>query len=185
MQKQIHALVAERLQDSQQIRERASESGRSASGWLIDGGTTPQAKGIGVLTKSKRKFTPVVFAGSTKPSSLSGFSGENADNRRLRLSRGVLIDLIKIGVDACAGLALALWLFATPASMWVVGLAACAAMLPDPLQFLHSLSPREPLSTLQRFHSWIHSKRKLSWKLGISSQIAFASAVSALAVAIK
>jgi hypothetical protein len=111
--------------------------------------------------------------------------GKNADNRRLRLSRGVLIDLIKIGVDACAGLALVLWLFATPASMRVVGLAACAAMLPDPLQFLHSLGPREPLSTLQRFHGWIHSKRKLSWKLGISSQIAFASAVSALAIAIK
>jgi hypothetical protein len=111
--------------------------------------------------------------------------GKGADNRGLRLSRGVLIDLTKIVFDACAGLVLALWLFATPASIWVVGLAACAAMLPDPLQFVHSLSPREPLKTLQRFHSWIHSKRKLAWGLGVSSQIAFASAVSALAVAIN
>jgi hypothetical protein len=56
--------------------------------------------------------------------------GTGADNRGLRISRGVLIDLLKIGVDACVGLALALWLFATPASMIVVGLSAYAAMLP-------------------------------------------------------
>jgi hypothetical protein len=111
--------------------------------------------------------------------------GRCANNRGLRLSRGVLIDLTKIAFDACAGLVLALWLFATLASVWVVGLAACAAMLPDPLQFVHSLSPREPLKTLQRFHSWIHSKRKLAWGFGVSSQIAFASAVSALAVAMN
>jgi hypothetical protein len=111
--------------------------------------------------------------------------GTGADNRRLRISGGVLIDLLKIGVDACVGLALALWLFATPASMIVVGLSACAAMLPDPLQFVHSLMPRGPLSTLQRFHGWIHSKRMLAWKLGISSQIAFAGAVSALAIAVR
>jgi hypothetical protein len=78
-------------------------------------------------------------------------------------------------------LTLALWLFATPASVWVITLGAVAAMLPDPLQFAHSLFPREPLNTLQRFHGWIHAKRKLAWKLGVSSQIAFATAVSALA----
>jgi hypothetical protein len=39
------------------------------------------------------------------------------------------------------------------------------SMLPDPLQFAHSLFPREPLNTLQRFHGWIHSKRKLAWRL--------------------
>jgi hypothetical protein len=108
-------------------------------------------------------------------------TGKGADNRRLRLSQGVLIDLLKIGLDACIGLVLALWLFATPPSVLVVGLGACAAMLPDPLQFVHSLNPSEPLNTLQRFHSWIHSKRKLSWKLGVISQIAFAATVSAFA----
>lgn len=111
--------------------------------------------------------------------------GRDADNRRLRLSRGVFIDLAKIAFDACTGLVLALWLFATPATMWVVGLAACAAMLPDPLQFVHSLAPHEPLKTLQRFHGWIHSKRKLAWKMGVSSQIAFAGVVTALTIALK
>jgi len=107
--------------------------------------------------------------------------GKGADNRRLRLNSDVLIDLIKIGVDACAGLALALWLFATPGSMWVIALAACAAMLPDLLQFVHSLYPHQPLRAFQRFHGWIHSKRKLAWRLGVISQIVFVVAVSVLA----
>ena len=108
--------------------------------------------------------------------------GKGADNRRLRLSRSVLTDLAVIAVDACAGLALASWLFATPASGWVVALGAIGATLPDPLQFAHSLFPREPLNTLQRFHAWVHARRKLAWKLGVSSQIA---AVSALAGAMR
>ena len=45
--------------------------------------------------------------------------GKGADNRRLRLNRNVVLDLAVIALDACAGLALALWLFATPGSLWV------------------------------------------------------------------
>jgi hypothetical protein len=111
--------------------------------------------------------------------------GKGADNRRLKLNRSVMVDLICIGVDACAGLALAIWLFATPTSAWVVALGAIAGMVPDPLQFVHSLHPREPLVSLQRFHRWMHSKRKLAWKLGISSQVAFAVAVSVVAGAFR
>jgi hypothetical protein len=106
--------------------------------------------------------------------------GRGADNRGLRLNQAMLADVALIGADAGAGLILALWLFATPASAWVVALGAIAAMLPDPLQFAHSLFPKEPLNTLQRFHLCIHSKRKLAWKLGVSSQLAFAAAVSVL-----
>jgi hypothetical protein len=46
-------------------------------------------------------------------------------------------------------------------------------MLPDPLQFVHKLYPREPLRTLQRFHAWIHSKRRLKWPVGVASQLSF------------
>jgi hypothetical protein len=107
--------------------------------------------------------------------------GRGADNRRLRLNGAMMVDLSCIGVDACAGLALAIWLFATPASAWAIAIGAIAAMVPDPLQFVHSIHPREPLVSLQRFHEWMHSKRKLAWRLGVSSQIAFAVAVSAVA----
>jgi hypothetical protein len=47
------------------------------------------------------------------------------------------------------------------------------AMLPDPLQLLQKLYPREPLRSLQQFHVWIHAKRRLSWPLGVSSQVSF------------
>jgi hypothetical protein len=36
-------------------------------------------------------------------------------------------------IDACVGLALALWLFATPLRFGPLFLGAVAAMLPDPL----------------------------------------------------
>lgn len=76
-------------------------------------------------------------------------------------------------LDAGAGLAVALWLFASPAGFAAVLLGALGAMLPDPMQLAHRLFPREPLRTLQRFHAWIHSKRKLRWPLGIASQVSF------------
>lgn len=43
--------------------------------------------------------------------------GKGADNRRLRLGRNVVLDLAVIALDAGAGMALALRLFATPASV--------------------------------------------------------------------
>jgi len=111
--------------------------------------------------------------------------GPGADNRRLRRSRGLLLDLTLIGFDACAGLGLAIWLFATSATLGVIILGACAAMLPDTLQFVQSLYPHEPLKSLQRFHHWIHAKQKLSWPIGASSQAMFAVAVSGIAMAFR
>jgi hypothetical protein len=51
------------------------------------------------------------------------------------------------------------------------------------LQFVHTLYPREPLKSLQRFHGWIHSKKKLSWPIGVSSQVVFAVVVSGIVIA--
>ena len=100
----------------------------------------------------------------------------------LNLDRRLWGDLSLIALDACAGLAIAIWLFATPATMGAIVLGAVAAMMPDPLQVVHALYPREPLKSLQRFHQWIHAKRKLSWPLGASSQALFAAAVSLIAI---
>jgi hypothetical protein len=58
-------------------------------------------------------------------------------------------------------------------------------MLPDPLQFVHSLHPHEPPTTLQRFHWWIHSKSKLDWPIDVSSQIIFAALVIGAASALR
>jgi len=105
-----------------------------------------------------------------------------AGGAALNLDRGLWIDLILIALDACAGLALAIWLFATPATIGAILLGAVAAMVPDPLQVVHALYPREPLKSLQRFHQWIHAKRELSWPIGASSQAIFAAAVSGIAI---
>jgi len=105
-----------------------------------------------------------------------------ADGRALNVDRRLWVDLTLIALDACAGLAIAIWLFATPATIGAILLGAVAAMVPDPLQVVHALYPREPLKSLQRFHHWIHAKRKLSWPLGASSQAIFAAAVSGIAI---
>jgi hypothetical protein len=104
-----------------------------------------------------------------------------SNNGELRFNRLLLADLLLIGLDAFAGLTLAVYLFASPGSVWVIALGAIAGMLPDPLQFAYSLYPHQPFETLQRFHVWIHSKRRLAWRLGASTQALFAVVVAGAA----
>jgi hypothetical protein len=108
---------------------------------------------------------------------LQSISVAPGHRNQLKLEKSTLQDAALITFDACAGLALAVGLLTTPETLMVIVLGALAAMLPDPLQFVHSLHPHEPLVTLQRFHRWIHTKRQLDWPMGVSSQIAFAAAV--------
>ncbi|MDD1518446.1 hypothetical protein ACNJYD_12720 [Bradyrhizobium sp. DASA03005] len=107
--------------------------------------------------------------------------GKGANNRRLSFSRATLRDFAIIGIDACAGLGLALWMFAAEGSIWIIAIGASTAMLPDALQFVHTLYPRGLLHILQRFHWWIHSKRALTGLFGVGSQLAFAGTVAVLA----
>jgi len=89
-------------------------------------------------------------------------------------------DLSLITLDVCLGLAIVLWLYASPGATTAVLAGALGAMLPDPLRVLHKLYPREPLRSLQRFHGWMHTKRRLSWSLGVSSQLLFVALVVGL-----
>src|ERR1700682_2406054 len=59
----------------------------------------------------------------------------------LRLSSALRRDLTLIGFDACAGLAIAIGIFATPSTVLAIMAGAIGGMLPDPLQFLHTLYP--------------------------------------------
>ncbi|WP_377827412.1 hypothetical protein ACFKHW_21000 [Bradyrhizobium lupini] len=54
-----------------------------------------------------------------------------ANNRRLLTNPRLLLDLFLVGLDACAGLSIAIWLFATPATIGVIVLGALAGMTPD------------------------------------------------------
>jgi hypothetical protein len=63
-------------------------------------------------------------------------------------------------------------------------MGAVGAILPDPLQFAYTRFPYEPLRTLQRFHRWAHSKKKIgSVFLGVSTQAAFVALVVGLTAA--
>jgi hypothetical protein len=110
--------------------------------------------------------------------------GKEADNRGLKINAALVSDLVIVGVDASVGLVIAVIWFASTASWVTIAIAAIAGMLPDPLQFVHSFYPRGALEPLQRFHSWIHSKRPLRWGLGVSSQIGFVAGVAFLALRI-
>jgi hypothetical protein len=84
----------------------------------------------------------------------------------------LLQDAVTIGFDGLVGIIVALLLFGSSASQWAILLGAIGAMLPDPLQFVHARLPREPLRTLQRFHRWAHSDKKInSLILGIGTQL--------------
>ena len=91
----------------------------------------------------------------------------------MKYDRALLADMLTIGTDALLGIALALFLLATPGDSFLVLCAASAAILPDALQFAYIKFPREPLVSLQRFHVWMHASRSLRERpiLGLSAQI--------------
>lgn len=97
----------------------------------------------------------------------------------------LVLDLALVGFDGCAGLAIALWLFASADIIEVIALGACAGMLPDPLQIAYRLYPREPLRSLQRFHHWMHTRQRLAWRLGVSSQALITVAVAGAALGLR
>ncbi|MGY8667046.1 hypothetical protein Q3C01_32455 [Bradyrhizobium sp. UFLA05-109] len=99
---------------------------------------------------------------------LHSIRGRRSTKSALTLIWLLVKDLGLITVDAGIGLGVVLWLYgAGPAVL----AGALGAMLPDPMRLVSKLYPKEPLRSLQRFHAWIHSKRKLSWPLGVVSQL--------------
>ena len=94
---------------------------------------------------------------------------------RMRYDRDLLADLVTIGADGALGVTLGVALFATRESIVPVACGACAAILPDALQFAYMRWPHEPLASLQRFHVWIHTSNGMKKMpiLGAASQVAF------------
>jgi len=62
----------------------------------------------------------------------------------IAFDRALLRDAAAIGSDGLFGVAVALYLFSSSASLWAILLGAIGAMLPDPLQFVHGRWPYEP-----------------------------------------
>ena len=96
---------------------------------------------------------------------------------RMKYDGALFADLLTIGGDAALGIVVAVIFFnaQTLTSYLLAFGGACAGMLPDALQFAYMRFPRQPLTSLQRFHEWIHTTRRMSKQpvLGMTSQIAF------------
>jgi hypothetical protein len=94
-------------------------------------------------------------------------------------NKSLFFDIFKIGSDGILGLALAFFLFASNGNLFIVLGGAIFGMLPDFLQFIYILFPRQPLLTLQRFHFWIHHNRHLKPNsiFGVFSQMGVVLAI--------
>ena len=100
----------------------------------------------------------------------------------MTFDRALLRDAVVIGSDGLLGILGALLLFASSDGLWSILLGAFGAMLPDPLHTLHAHFPHEPLRTLQRFHRWIHTEKRIKKGVivGVGSQIALVAVMVGL-----
>jgi hypothetical protein len=99
----------------------------------------------------------------------------NRMNDDMVMNKAFFVDLLKIGSDASCGIALTLIVFTlySPHLFWIPMIGALGAVLPDALQFAYWKWRHQPLTTLQRFHLWIHAKNDFNNKplIGIPFQI--------------
>ncbi len=100
------------------------------------------------------------------------------------LNRSFVVDLGKISLDFIIGLGIILvirYLFRFPLEPLIIG--GIAGILPDFLQFVYFKTRVEPFVSLQKFHVWIHSKKRVKSPFrGISAQVAIVLMFIAIAV---
>jgi hypothetical protein len=100
---------------------------------------------------------------------------------RMKYDGALFADLFTIGGDAALGVLLAIALFnaQTSTSYLLAFGGACAGIIPDALQFVYMRFPQQPLTSIQRFHEWVHTSHGMSKRpvLGIASQLALVTAL--------
>ncbi len=106
-----------------------------------------------------------------------GESGPLTDD--IVLNKDFVSDLLKIALDLLIGIAAIIilhYLFRFPLGSLILG--GIAGALPDLLQFVYFKTRIEPFISIQKFHIWIHSKKRImSPILGILIQAAIVSAL--------
>ena len=100
----------------------------------------------------------------------------------MKYDKSFWFDVVRIGSDGTLGIVLSVLFFAPVVGSIMAILGAIAGMLPDPLQFVYAHFKHEPLVSLQRFHTWIHTNNHLEDRIafGVFSQILFGTLVIAL-----
>lgn len=96
-----------------------------------------------------------------------------------------ILDLGKIALDIAIGLIVVWFTFSLSTQTVFIGafIGAIFAMAPDALQFVYWKFRHEPLTSLQKFHIYIHAATSLDKRsiLGILSQIAIIAIVVIIA----
>ena len=104
-------------------------------------------------------------------------NGMDRMNDDLVINKKFFFDLLKISLDFMLGALLALFFFTAfgpHLPFWIPLIGVAGATLPDALQFAYCKWRHQPLIALQRFHLWIHAKKRLNDRpyVGIPLQIA-------------
>jgi len=90
---------------------------------------------------------------------------DNPLNNRFDIKgRPFIIDLVKVGFDACLGLGLALFFFGWSGEATIISLtfASLGGVLPDVLQFAYTRVRREPFVAIQKLHNLMHAKTRIN-----------------------
>jgi hypothetical protein len=110
---------------------------------------------------------------------------ENPMNSDMVIGKDFYFDILKIGADGILGLLASFVLLSVflKCSPFIVLLGAIAGMMPDALQFVYWKWKHKPLTSLHRFHIYIHAKTDLNKRpvVGILLQLVLVCIVLVLA----
>jgi hypothetical protein len=100
---------------------------------------------------------------------------ENRLSEDMPWGRQFFFDILKISADFLIGVGLVFLLFEPfghPIN-WVILLGAAAGTAPDALQFVYWKIRREPLTSLQKFHIWMHAEKNFNSRPLVGAAIEF------------
>ncbi len=99
--------------------------------------------------------------------------------KKISLNKYLALDAVRIGGDVALGFLLGYLFFFNSGKPWLCFAGELAAMIPDFLQVVYTRFPTfPPLAQLQRFHKWIHAKKRLYEPVsGALYQVAIIAAV--------
>lgn len=85
-----------------------------------------------------------------------------------------IIDILHISFDFLLAITVPFLIFGASnlSQATILAYGIIGGTLPDLLQFIYFKWRKQPLISLQKFHHWIHTKKKLTeWKSGIALQL--------------
>jgi len=104
-------------------------------------------------------------------------------NNNMAINKLFIVDLFRVGNDFLLGMALSLLIFSwnAPETALFTLAGAFFGILPDPLQFAYWKLKWKPLEYLQRFHLFIHAKKRIrSPLMGSTAQAALVTLIALL-----